>query len=58
MFKVIPNTGEAVRVDVQLGKASVNRVEIRRGLARGDSVIISDMSLMLEEGRIRLRGKP
>jgi multidrug efflux pump subunit AcrA (membrane-fusion protein) len=58
LFKVIPNTGEAMRVDVQFGKASVNRVEIKRGLVRGDSVILSDMSLMLDEGRIRLRGKP
>lgn len=56
LFKVIPNTGEAVRVDVLLGKASVDNVELRRGLARGDSVIISDMSIFLTERRVRLRG--
>ena len=57
IFKVIPNTGEAVRVDVMLGKASVNNVEVRNGLVRGDSIIISDMSLILGDERIKLRGK-
>jgi HlyD family secretion protein len=33
----------AVRVPVMLGAASVSEIEVRRGLAVGDSVIISDM---------------
>ncbi|MEP6620789.1 MAG: HlyD family efflux transporter periplasmic adaptor subunit [bacterium] len=55
LFKVVPNTGEAVRVDVALGKATVNNVELKGGLSRGDSVIISDMAQMLTETRIRIR---
>ena len=54
LFKVIPNTGDAVRVDVSLGQASVSNVELKAGLVRGDSVIISDMSPMLNETRIRI----
>ena len=55
LFKVIPNTNEAIRVNVVFGKASVSSVELRGGLSRGDSVIISDMLQMLTEARIRLR---
>jgi HlyD family secretion protein len=33
----------AVRVPVQLGAASIGEIEVTRGLARGDRVIISDM---------------
>lgn len=33
----------AVRVPVELGAASVSEIEVRRGLAPGDRVIISDM---------------
>jgi HlyD family secretion protein len=33
----------AVRVPVMLGAASVSEIEVRRGLAVGDRVIISDM---------------
>ena len=57
LFKVVPNGGEAMRVNVQLGKGSVSSIVVRRGLARGDSVVISDMSLMLNEARVRLTGK-
>ena len=57
LFRVVPNSGEAVRLDAVLGKTSVMSAEIRKGLAKGDSVIISDVSLMLSEPRIRLRGK-
>ena len=33
----------AVRVPVQLGAASVAEIEVTRGLAAGDKVILSDM---------------
>jgi HlyD family secretion protein len=36
--------GEAVRLPVKLGKASVDRVVVLDGLAPGDQVIVSDMS--------------
>jgi HlyD family secretion protein len=55
LFKVIPNTGDAVRMNVTMGKASVNRIVVVRGLARGDSVIISDMSQLLTDARVRLK---
>ncbi|MEP6992484.1 MAG: HlyD family efflux transporter periplasmic adaptor subunit [bacterium] len=55
LFRVTPNRGEAVRVDVRVGKASVNDIVVRAGLARGDSVIISDMSQQLTDARVRLK---
>ena len=56
LFRIIPNSGEAERVAVRFGKTSVNSVELRSGLARGDSVIISDMTQTLSEPRIHLKG--
>ena len=55
LFRVLPNTGEAERVNVTVGKASVNDIVVLRGLARGDSVIMSDMSQLLTEARVRLK---
>lgn len=56
LFRIVPNTGEAERVDVQLGRTSVMMVEVLHGLARGDSVIISDMSPYITDSRVHLRG--
>jgi HlyD family secretion protein len=55
LFRVVANKGEAERVNVEVGKASVNDIVVRRGLARGDSIIISDMSQMLTDTRVRLK---
>lgn len=55
IFKVNKGTGEAVRVTVQLGVASVNTIEIRGGLQVGDSVIISDMSQFDNTSRVRIK---
>jgi len=55
IFKVAPNKGEASRVTVLLGKASVNSIEIKNGLAIGDSVIISDMSAFDATSRVRIK---
>jgi HlyD family secretion protein len=46
---------EAVRVQVKLGRTSVNTVEIRQGLQVGDTVILSDMSAWDNFDRIRLK---
>lgn len=46
--------GVASRVPVQLGKSSVNLIEIRNGLAVGDRVILSDTSAWDAYDRIRL----
>jgi hypothetical protein len=39
---------------VQLGRASVNTIEILSGLKEGDQVILSDMSTWDNHNRIRL----
>ena len=46
---------EAVRVNVVLGRSSVNTIEIRDGLKVGDKVILSDMSQWDNFDRIRLK---
>jgi HlyD family secretion protein len=55
MFKVDRDGKGASRVQVKLGRTSVNTVEIREGLAVGDRVILSDMSAWDAYDRIALR---
>lgn len=55
MFRVEPDGSTAVRVHVELGRTSVNSVEIVRGLSVGDQVILSDMSRWDNVDRIRLQ---
>ena len=47
-------SGEAQRVQVRLGRTSVNEIEILEGLQPGDQVILSDMSAQDAYDRIRL----
>jgi HlyD family secretion protein len=54
LFKVIDEGRYAVRVPVQIGKTSVNSVEILQGLLPGDEVILSDTSAFEDNDRIRL----
>ncbi len=54
LFKVQPDSG-ATRIQVKLGKSSVNTVEIVSGLSVGDQVILSDMSAWDAFDRIRLQ---
>ena len=54
LFKLIGTTGEAQRVQVSLGRSSVNQIEIVEGLRPGDQVILSDMSAQDAYDRIRL----
>ncbi|HEX8072785.1 MAG TPA: HlyD family efflux transporter periplasmic adaptor subunit [Pyrinomonadaceae bacterium] len=54
MFKLEPGGREAVRVQVKLGRSSVNTVEIVEGLQEGDTVILSDTSQWDAFDRIRL----
>jgi HlyD family secretion protein len=54
LFKLQAN-GEATRVQVKLGRTSVNEVEIVSGLNAGDQVILSDMSAWDAFERIRLQ---
>ena len=55
LFKLVPGTNEALRVQVSLGRTSVNTVEIVKGLQVGDEVILSDMSAMDNYDRIQLK---
>jgi len=55
LFKLIEDGSEAIRVNVKIGKVSVNSVQVLDGLKVGDKVILSDMSSMDAFDRIRLR---
>jgi multidrug resistance efflux pump len=55
MFRVVDGGKTAERVQVVLGRSSVNTVEIIRGLNLGDRVILSDMSNWESANRVRLK---
>jgi HlyD family secretion protein len=55
LFKVVDDGREATRVQVQLGRSSVNTVEIVKGLDVGDKVILSDMSAWDNYDRVQLK---
>jgi HlyD family secretion protein len=55
LFKLDPGRKEASRVSVQLGRASVNSIEVVQGLANGDEVILSDMSRWDGVDRVRIK---
>ena len=55
IFKLVDDGAEAVRVNIVLGRSSVNTIEIRDGLKVGDKVILSDMSQWDNFDRIRLK---
>lgn len=54
MFKLVEGGNEAVRVQVQVGRSSINYFEIKSGLQPGDEVILSDISAYDGHDRIRL----
>jgi HlyD family secretion protein len=51
----LDESGEAARAQVQLGRSSVNTIEVLGGLKEGDQVVLSDMSAWDQFERIRLR---
>ncbi|MDP3773874.1 MAG: HlyD family efflux transporter periplasmic adaptor subunit [Gemmatimonadales bacterium] len=55
LFKLVENGRYAQRINVQLGRSSVNTIEVLSGLSVGDSVILSDMSRWDDVERVRLR---
>ena len=55
MFKLTEGGHDAVRVQVQVGRSSVNAIEIVRGLEAGDQVILSDMSQYDNVDRVRIK---
>ncbi|MGQ0642581.1 MAG: efflux RND transporter periplasmic adaptor subunit [Gemmatimonadaceae bacterium] len=54
IFKVDPDGNTATRINVRLGKGSVNTIEIIGGLSPRDSVIISDMSRFDNVTKVRI----
>jgi HlyD family secretion protein len=55
LFKLSPDGSEATRVNVKLGRASVNTIVVEQGLNVGDRVIISDMSNWDSHDRVRIK---
>jgi HlyD family secretion protein len=55
LFKVTSPAGDATRVQVSLGKSSVNAIEVKSGLDAGDQVVLSDMSAYDAFPKVRLR---
>lgn len=54
LFKLTPDSKEANRVPVRIGRVSVQTVEIVEGLGVGDRVVLSDMSAWDGHDRLRL----
>jgi HlyD family secretion protein len=55
LFRVTRPSGVADRVQVRLGRSSVNSIVVLAGLNEGDEVILSDMSQWDSFDRVRLR---
>ena len=55
MFKITDEGHYANRVQVQVGRSSVNTIEVLRGLSARDSVILSDMSQWDNVERVRIK---
>jgi HlyD family secretion protein len=55
MFKLTEDGAEALRVNVKLGRSSVNTIEVIDGLRARDKVILSDMSAWDGAARVRLK---
>ena len=58
LFKLSADRTEANLAPVELGRASVNTIEVIRGLNVGDCVVLTDMSQYAEFDRLRLSGNP
>ena len=55
IFRVAGDGKTADRVPVQLGRSSVNVIEVVSGLAVGDKIIVSDMSQYANVVRVRIK---
>lgn len=55
VFKLSEDGETATRVPVELGKSSVNVIEILRGLEIGDRIIVSDMSQYANVQTVRIK---
>jgi HlyD family secretion protein len=55
VFKLVEGGKYAEQVSVRLGRTSVNSVEIKEGLVKGDVVILSDMSRWDNVTRVKIK---
>jgi HlyD family secretion protein len=55
LFRLLDGGKFAERVPVELGRSSVNVIEIIRGLDVGDKIIVSDMSTYANVARVRIK---
>lgn len=55
LFRITSDGETAMRVPVELGRASVNRIEVLDGLAEGDEIVLSDTSAWDTWDQVRLR---
>jgi HlyD family secretion protein len=55
LFRLEQDGTHAMRVNVRLGRSSVNTIEVVQGLNVGDKVIISDMSAWDNVERVKLK---
>ncbi|HKY21401.1 MAG TPA: HlyD family efflux transporter periplasmic adaptor subunit [Vicinamibacterales bacterium] len=58
LFKLSPDRSTATLTQVELGRSSVNTIELIRGLSIGDCVVLSDMSAWDGYDRLRISGSP
>jgi HlyD family secretion protein len=54
LFKILPDGRTAVRTSVQVGRASVNAIQVLGGLQPGDTVVLSDMSKWDNNDRVQI----
>jgi HlyD family secretion protein len=54
LFRLESDNRHATRTSVQLGRSSVNTVEVVEGLVEGDQVILSDMAAWDAHDRVKL----
>ena len=54
LFKLLPDGRTAVRTPVQVGRASVNAIQVIGGLQEGDTVVLSDMSKWDNNDRVQI----
>jgi HlyD family secretion protein len=55
LFRLLAGGKTAERVPVELGRSSVNVMDIVRGLEVGDKIIVSDMSTYANIARVRIK---
>jgi len=55
LFRLRANGTDADRVQVKLGRSSVNAVEVLSGVKEGDTVVLSDMAAWDAVDRVRLK---